>query len=302
MQASLFCFFPGGGSGCGRVLRLLIRTVMVSLLVPSALFAAGAAEEPSALPPAFTEASSQPLRLATTTSTDNTGLLGYLMPIFTERYGIAVDVVAVGTGAALELGRNGDADVVMVHARSLEDEFVEAGFGINRRDVMYNDFLVLGPPSDPAGVRQAQTAADAFELIAGAQSPFISRGDNSGTFVRERAIWTLAGIEPNGAWYQEVGQGMGAIIGIADEQLGYTLSDRGTYLAFGGEIDLEVVFEGDLSLLNPYGIIAIDPETQPDTNYGGAMALITFLTSPEGQRLIGGFLVEGAQLFVPATR
>lgn len=290
------------GVGRGRAMRLLFSVLLVSLFLPAAVFATGAAEAPGVLPPALAEASAQPLRLATTTSTDNTGLLGYLMPVFTERYGISVDVVAVGTGAALELGRNGDADVVMVHARSLEDEFVEQGFGINRRDLMYNDFVVLGPANDPAGVRQAQSAADAFALIAGAQAPFISRGDNSGTYVRELSVWTLANLEPTGTWYQEVGQGMGAVIGIADEQQGYTLADRGTYLAFRGEIELEVVFDGDPSLFNPYGIIAVDPQAQPDANYVGAMALITFLTSPEGQRLIGDFLVEGEQLFVPTTR
>lgn len=247
------------------------------------------------------------LVLATTTSTENSGLLGELLPPFEARHNVIVDVIAVGTGQALQIGRSGDADVLMVHAPSLEEEFVAQGYGIERVYFMYNDFVVLGPPADPAGVRQAQSAVEAMQRIARAESVFISRGDNSGTHVKELELWGSAGVTPTedgqsrGTWYREVGQGMGAVITLANDQQAYTLADRGTYLSYVGAIDLAVVFQGDQVLFNPYGIIAVDPARHPHVKVDLAQALIDHVTSPEGQALITGYLVNGQQLFFPDT-
>lgn len=278
-----------------------LTTVLIGLVAVGSLFGTGQAEMAEDVPEALMRAQEERVRLATTTSTENSGLLDYVLPAFTENYGIPVDVVAVGTGAALELGRNGDADVVMVHARNLEDQFVAEGYGVNRRDIMYNDFIILGPPSDPAGVSDAGSAAEAMDLIADAEAVFISRGDNSGTHNRELQLWSSARVDPAGSWYREVGQGMGAVITMANEEEAYTLADRGTYLSYRSEIDIEVVYEGDEALFNPYGIIAVNPQEYPDNNYVGAMALIAFFTSPDGQELIGGYRVEGEVLFTPNT-
>ncbi len=282
-------------------MKKLLTSVMIGLVAVGSIFATGQGEMAEGAPEALMQAQQERVRLATTTSTENSGLLDYVLPVFTENYGIPVDVVAVGTGAALELGRNGDADAVMVHARNLEDRFVAEGYGVNRRDIMYNDFIILGPSSDPAGVSDAGSAAEAMDLIAENESVFISRGDNSGTHNRELQLWSSAGVEPSGSWYREVGQGMGAVITIANEQEAYTLADRGTYLSYRSDMDLEVIYEGDQALFNPYGIIAVNPEQYPENNYVGAMALIAFFTSPEGQELIGEYRVQGEVLFTPNT-
>lgn len=237
------------------------------------------------------------LRLATTTSTDNSGLLGRLNPPFEEKYGITVDVIAVGTGKALALGRNGDADVVLVHARSDEDTFIDEGHGVNRRDVMFNDFVILGPPADPAGVRGGHDAGDALRRIADSGALFISRGDDSGTHKKERKLWRAAGAEPAGEWYMEIGQGMGAALTMADEKGAYVLADRGTYLAFREKTDLQVLVEGDERLFNPYGVMAVNPARWSEANYVGAMTYIGWLTSPEGQKIIGDFSIGGEALF-----
>ncbi len=239
------------------------------------------------------------LRLATTTSTENSGLLDELLPPFETANGVIVDVIAVGTGAALELGRNGDVDVVMVHAPALEEAFVEDGYGVERVGFMYNDFVVLGPVSDPARARGGAGVAEGFAAIASAESLFISRGDNSGTHAKELAVWREADVEPTGEWYREVGQGMGAVITIAANEQAYTLADRGTYLAFRSEIDLAIVLEGDPLLFNPYAIIAISPDRHPTTQLDLAELLIEFVTGSEGQRIIEEFEVNGEQLFVP---
>jgi tungstate transport system substrate-binding protein len=237
------------------------------------------------------------LRMSTTTSTENSGLLAVLLPPFEKKYGCKVDVIAVGTGKALKLGEAGDVDVVFVHARSLEDKFVANGFGVNRRDVMYNDFVLLGPPDDPAGVGKSGSAPDAFRGIAAKGSPFISRGDESGTHQKEKEIWASAGIVPRGAWYVEAGQGMGEVIMMAAQKRGYTLSDRGTYIAFRKKADIVVLRQGDRNLWNPYGIIAINPEKHAHVKYDLAMKLIDFVTGPEGKALIAGFKVDGEPLF-----
>jgi tungstate transport system substrate-binding protein len=237
------------------------------------------------------------LRMSTTTSTENSGLLAVLLPPFEKKYGCKVDVIAVGTGKALKLGEAGDVDVVFVHARSLEDKFVANGFGVNRRDVMYNDFVLLGPPDDPAGIGKSNSAPDAFRGIAAKGSPFISRGDESGTHQKEKEIWASAGIVPRGAWYVEAGQGMGEVIMMAAQKRGYTLSDRGTYIAFRKKADIVVLRQGDRNLWNPYGIIAVNPEKHAHVKYDLAMKLIDFVTGPEGKALIAGFKVDGEPLF-----
>lgn len=243
------------------------------------------------------------VRLATTTSTANTGLLDYLFPKFTQRTGLVVRYVAVGTGAALKIGEQGDADVVMVHARAAEDKFVAAGFGVNRRDLMYNDFVILGPPDDPARVRGEKDAAAALRRIRVAGANFVSRGDQSGTHIRELELWKAAGVEPTWTgYYLSIGQGMGTALMMAFEKHGYVLSDRGTFLAYRGKLDLQLMVEGDKRLLNPYGVIAVNPARYPKVNYAGAMELINWLTSPEGQQLIAGFKANGAQLFFPSAR
>ncbi len=237
------------------------------------------------------------LRLATTTSTENSGLLAALLPPFEKARGVKVDVIAVGTGKALKLGESGDVDVVLVHARSLEDQFVAEGFGVNRRDVMYNDFVLLGPAGDPAGIKGMRDAAGALGKIAAVGSPFLSRGDQSGTHAKEKELWGAAGVTPAGAWYLEAGRGMGEVITMATERQGYTLADRGTFLAYRAKTDLVVLVEGDERLFNPYGVIAVNPARHPHVKASLAAAFIDYLTSPGGQGIIAGFKRNGEPLF-----
>ena len=239
------------------------------------------------------------LRLATTTSTENSGLLAVLLPPFEKKHGVKVDVIAVGTGKALKLGENGDVDVVLVHARQAEEQFVAEGFGVGRRDVMHNDFVLVGPKNDPAGLAKATMAGEAFKLLAQGKASFISRGDDSGTHKKEKALWKAAGVEPKGAWYVSTGQAMGAVLRIADEKRAYALTDRGTYLACAGKLGLAALFEDDKALFNPYGIIAVNPKRHPQVRHGLAMKLIDYLTSPEGQHIIAHYKVNGKQLFFP---
>jgi tungstate transport system substrate-binding protein len=243
------------------------------------------------------------LKLSTTTSTENSGLLYELLPPFEKQFNVKVDIIAVGSGKAIKLGENGDADVVLVHERDFEDKFVAEGYGVNRRDVMHNDFVVIGPTADPAGVSKAKTAAEAFKLIAKKRASFVSRGDKSGTNSKELSLWRKAGAKPAGSWYMESGMGMGEVLIMAHEKGAYTLTDRGTYLAFQkeGKINLPILFEGDPTLFNPYGIIAVNPARHPSVNYIMAMALIGWVTSQEGQRIIADFGKGkyGAALFYP---
>jgi tungstate transport system substrate-binding protein len=258
------------------------------------------------------------LVLATTTSTQDSGLLDVILPDFETRYGADVEVIAVGTGQSLELGRNGDADVVLVHARQLEDTFVAEGYGINRQDVMYNDFIIVGPASDPAGVKGMTDAAAALTKIAESGSPFISRGDDSGTHTKEQSLWQATQVplidaasiqsadktykRPEGDWYLSIGQGMGPTLTMSNEQQAYTLSDRATYLARKLEgLDLEILVEGDSRLFNPYGVIMVNPEKHPTVNVAGAQAFTDWITSLETQQLISQFGVEefGQSLFIP---
>lgn len=240
------------------------------------------------------------LRLATTTSTENSGLLYKLLPSFEEKYNIRVDVIAVGTGKALKLAENGDVDVVLVHARQAEAEFIKQGFGVNRREVMYNDFVIIGHKDDPAKIK-SNDALIAFKKIANTKYPFTSRGDESGTNMREKELWEQAGIVPQGKWYLQTGQGMGATLRIADEKQAYCLVDRGTYIVYKDKIALGLLVEGDERLFNPYGIIAVNPKRHPHINYEHSMALIDWIASPEGQAIIGGYKINGKQLFYPSA-
>jgi len=266
------------------------RVYFIGLLAVAALLASPAVS-----------AAENIVRLATTTSTENTGLLHALLPAFEGDSGYKVHVIAVGTGKALKMGQDGDVDVVMVHARAAEEKFVTAGHGVNRRDLMYNDFVIVGPTNDPAGVRATRDATKALASIARRGAVFISRGDESGTHKKEQELWQAAGIKPAGSWYRAIGQGMEQALQMASESQGYTLADRGTWLALRKKLDLRMLAEGDERLFNPYGIIAVNPARYPDANYQGAMALIAWLTSVQGQRIIANYTADGSPLFFPVA-
>jgi tungstate transport system substrate-binding protein len=239
------------------------------------------------------------ITLATTTSTQDSGLLDVLVPLFRERTGIDVAVVAVGTGQALELGRRGDADALLVHDRPGEDRFMAEGHGDLRRDVMYNDFVLAGPAADPGGLRGTPSIAAAFARIAELRLPFVSRGDESGTHRKELMVWRRAGVEPRGDWYIRAGAGMGQVLRMADQERAHTLSDRATFLALGRGLDLAILSEGDPLLRNPYGVIAVSPAKHPHVRHEGARKFVAFLLSPEAQRTIARFGVDqhGQPLF-----
>ena len=272
---------------------MISRAARNSLLVLLLSLLAFAASVPAG-PAAFAE---ERLRMSTTTSTENSGLLAVLLPPFEKKFGCKVDVIAVGTGKSLKLGETGDVDGVFVHARNLEDRFVAEGFGVNRRDVMYNDFVLIGPPGDPAGIRGTGSAPEALKKISAAGSAFVSRGDESGTHQKEKELWWEAGIAPQGKWYLQAGQGMGEVIQMATQLRGYTLADRGTYVAYRRKTDLVILHEGDKGLWNPYGVIAVNPARHPHVNHALAMKFIDFVTGEEGRRIISGFKVNGEQLF-----
>jgi tungstate transport system substrate-binding protein len=241
------------------------------------------------------------IRMATTTSTDNSGLLDYLLPHFEKESGITVDVIAVGTGKALELAKRGDVDIILVHAPAAEEAFVEAGWGVNRRAVMVNDFLLVGPPDDPAGLKAATSLADALKRLKQNRTTFVSRGDDSGTHKKERELWQLVDGPPPAPYLLESGQGMEATLRIAHEKQAYTLTDRGTFLAEGRQLDLVPVYQSDPLLENPYSIIAVNPARHAHVKYLEAMRLLAWMTSPEGQALIGAFRKEGDILFHPTA-
>jgi tungstate transport system substrate-binding protein len=245
--------------------------------------------------------SSKILRLATTTSTENSGLLQNILPYFERETGYRVHVIAVGTGKALRMGRDGDVDVVLVHAPAAEQKFVDEGAGVKRVDVMYNDFVIVGPAEDHASVSGSTSGIDALSKIAKIQATFISRGDDSGTNKKELQLWNDAGIKPHGDWYREAGQGMGKVLQMAAELSAYTLTDRGTWLASQSKSPLKIAYQGDPVLFNPYGIIAVNPSRYPDINKAAAQALIDWITSPAGQNLIGSYMVSGSLLFTPSA-
>ena len=242
------------------------------------------------------------ITVASTTSTQNAGLFDRLLPLFEAETGIEVRVVAVGTGQALRLARNGDADLLLVHDKPSEEAFVAEGHGSARFDLMYNDFVVVGPASDPAGIAGTDDAAAALTRIAAVAAPFVSRGDDSGTHRRERALWAAAGVDPSGAsgtWYREAGQGMGATLNTATMMEAYTLADRGTWLSMRGRLDLRIVVEGDARLRNRYGITLVSPERHPHVKAALARRFADWLLSPTGQAAIDGFTIDGERLFIP---
>jgi len=244
---------------------------------------------------------SDELILATTTSTQDSGLLDVLIPQFEDENDYKVKTIAVGSGEALRLASEGEADVVLAHSPKAEEEFMAAGNGEDRLVVMHNDFVIVGPEDDPAGVKDAATASEALANVASSESIFLSRGDESGTHTKELSLWTAAQIEPSGSWYQETGQGMGATLTVAGEKQGYTLSDRGTYLAQKDNLDLALLFEGDKALFNQYHVIVVNPEKHTKVNAEGARAFAAFITSPSVQATIGQFGVQdyGQALFIP---
>ena len=240
--------------------------------------------------------------VASTTSTQNSGLFDHIVPRFRDRIGIAVRVVAVGTGQALRLARNGDADVLLVHHKPSEERFVAEGYGVRRFDVMANDFVIVGPASDPAAIHGSADAAQALQRIAGTKAPFLSRGDDSGTHKKEMELWRAAGIDSrraSGAWYREAGAGMGAALNSAAAMAAYTISDRGTWIAFANKATLKILVEGDRRLLNPYGVILVDPKRHPHVKAALGQTFIDWLVGPEGQAAIAGFRIGGQQAFFP---
>ncbi|WP_435152606.1 substrate-binding domain-containing protein [Haladaptatus sp. DFWS20] len=244
------------------------------------------------------------LVLATTTSTYDTGLLDELNPPFEEVFGVTIKTLSKGTGASIRTAEDGDADVILVHARGAEDEFLKAGHGVNRRDVMFNDFVIVGPKKDPAGINGMSSATKAFSTIAKQKATFLSRGDDSGTNKKELAIWEQSGVKPSGKWYREIGKGMGDTLTQSNQSDAYTLADRGTFLSMKSEIDLTIHVQGPLKdgpviLKNPYGVIPVNPAKHDNVNYRAAMAYAGYLTSPKAQKLIDNYTANGSQLFFP---
>ncbi len=277
-----------GVTGAGGAWWKTLRSSTLRCAIAAAMLAGGAV------------AHAQPvIRLSTTTSTENSGLLAHLLPALEAKTGRKVHVIAVGSGKALELAKNGDVDVTLVHARAAEDAFVAAGYGVERRNVMYNDFVVACPVGDPAGIKGGKDVVAAFRTLAASQVKFISRGDNSGTEVMEKSYWKLAGSMPPASRYLSAGLGMGEVLTMAAELQACTLADRATFATYQAKTGLAVMVQGDPRMFNPYGIIASSPTRHPGINYQGAKLLIDWLTSPEGQARIAAFRPAGQQLFVP---
>ncbi|HJW89107.1 MAG TPA: substrate-binding domain-containing protein [Anaerolineales bacterium] len=281
---------------------ILVALVLLSCATPPA-----ATPAPTGVPAQAeaAEAATGRLILATTTSTDDSGLLNFILPDFEKEFGVQVDVIAVGTGQALTLGQDGNADVLLVHARAKEDEFMAAGHGVRREDVMYNDFVIVGPESDPAGLKGMTGAVEAFKKIAESQAAFISRGDESGTHTKELGIWKNAQIEPAGDWYLSAGQGMGEVLTMASEQQAYTLSDRATYLARSKQgLELAILVEGDQDLFNPYGVIVVNPDKGPQIHADLANQFVDWIISLPVQEEIAQFGMDefGQSLFIPDSQ
>jgi tungstate transport system substrate-binding protein len=289
-----------GSERVGRWIKLLIAAGITLMTAPTLavliLIRTGGSQDDSTFP--------HELRLATTTSTVDSGLLNMLIPIFEKKTGYKVRVFAKGTGAALEAGKSGGADVVLVHARTAEDQFVQSGFGINRQDVMYNDFVILGPEQPDDDVPVSRDAVQTLKSIQSAHHPFVSRADNSGTHMREKELWRLVEVEPKGDWYTEAREEMLATLRLASERQAYAISDRGTYLANRKELHMRIVCEGDSRLFNRYGVIAVSPMKVTGVNFKAAMAFVRFLISDEGQAAIGRFGINRFKqpLFVPSAR
>ncbi len=281
----------------GRAGILAATFLVPGILIMALLLAAGCASGDN---PAGSSSDRDYIYLATTTSTYDSGLMDALLPGFTVETGIEVRVMALATGQAMEVGKRGDVDLIFVHDRGAELKLVEEGYFVDRFDVMYNDFVLLGPPGDPAGVREWTDVVKALQAVAADEFPFISRGDDSGTHRREMSLWAGAGLDPTtGGWYYRLGQGMAGTLRMANEVQGYTLSDRGTYLSLKNMLDLEIVSAGDPQLINQYGVMAVNPQRHFGVNYGGSRAFIDYLQSPKGQDALSSFTIEGETLFFP---
>ena len=252
-----------------------------------------------------TLAADQSIVVASTTSTQDSGLFEHILPLFEKKTGIEVKVVAQGTGQALDTARRGDADVVFVHAKAQEEKFLQEGFGVKRFDVMYNDFVLIGPKSDPAGIHGTKDITAALVAIETKQAPFVSRGDRSGTHSAELKLWKEAGVDiqtAKGPWYKDIGQGMGAALNTASTMNAYVLSDRGTWLSFKNRGDLAVMVEGDKRLFNQYGVMLVNPEKHPNVKVKAGQAFVDWLISPEGQKAIAAYKIDGQQLFFPNAK
>lgn len=270
-----------------RIRSIIICTIFILSLIPSLIEKSGGTEYVS---------------VASTTSTANSGLFDYLLPLFTETNGIGVRVIAVGTGQALRIARNGDADILFVHHKPSEEKFVSEGFGVRRFEVMYNDFVIVGPFNDPAEIRNCPSASKALGRIEEAKAIFVSRGDDSGTHKREKLLWKEVGVsisELEGTWYRSTGSGMGATLNTAASMGGYTIADRGTWISFNNKQDLTILCEGDSQLFNPYGVILVNPEKHPHVKAVLGQIFINWLLSKEGQSAIGAFNIGGKTLFTP---
>ncbi len=286
-------------------MRSRYLTLSLLLFVAAACGAAPGGAQPSTSPSPGSTTGKGEVILATTTSTQDSGLLDVLVPRFEATTGYRLKAIAVGTGQALQLGTMGEADALLAHAPGAEKEFMATGAGANRKLVMYNDFVILGPASDPAGIKGMTATSQALEKIASTSSPFYSRGDDSGTHKKELDLWDAAGTgRPNGDWYEETGSGMGQTLRVVSEKRGYTLSDRGTYLSLQDTLELEIVLEGDPPLLNIYHVMQVSPERFPRVNGAGGQAFVEFMVSPEAQKLIGDFGRQkfGQPLFTPCAR
>lgn len=280
-----------------------VRNILI-LLIIAALFFAGCGKKADTPPVGQPNdpAPQKELILAATTSTFDSGLLEFFLPVFEEKYNYEVKVVSLGTGQALELAKNGDADVVLVHAKKTELEMVEQGHFVDRHDVMYNDFVMVGPENDPAGIKGLGDINQVITALAEKQAAFVSRGDDSGTHKKEKSLWEAAGKTPEGSWYISTGSGMGDTLRMADEKEGYTLTDRATYLSLRDKLELEIVYEGVPQMLNQYGIMAVNPANYPKINYEGAKLLIDFFISAEGQKRVADFKPYGETLFFPNAK
>jgi tungstate transport system substrate-binding protein len=282
--------------------RRIILAAGFGVAVSCAAHAQATLTAPAAAPSVAPAAQTRFITVSSTTSTTDSGLFNHLLPAFKAQTGIEVRVVSQGTGQALDTGRRGDADVVFVHARAQEERFVAEGFGVERRPVMYNDFVLVGPRSDPAGIKGSKDIAAALKTIRAKAAPFVSRGDKSGTHAAELNLWKVAGVEietAKGPWYREIGQGMGAALNTSGAMNAYVLSDRATWLNFRNRGDLEIVVEGDRRLFNQYGVILVNPARHPHVKRESGQRFIDWLTGPDGQRSIADYKVNGAQLFFP---
>jgi tungstate transport system substrate-binding protein len=270
------------------------RTCIIASVFAALLFGAPAMSQD--------KAGDKSIVVASTTSTQDSGLFGYILPIFKGKTGIDVKVIAQGTGQALDTGRRGDADVVFVHAKPAEEQFISEGAGVKRYPVMYNDFVLIGPESDPAGIAGTKDIVAALKAIQAKGAPFVSRGDRSGTHQAELALWKAAGIDiakEKGAWYRDIGQGMGAALNTASAMNAYVLSDRGTWISFKNRGDLAIAVEGDNRLFNQYGVILVNPQKHPHVKQALGQTFIDWLISPDGQKTIANYKIDGQQLFFP---